>query len=569
MFKKIKINYKKLISSFFLIILFLFNAPLSAQANLGNTNKGKLFLAVEDRGRIWYVDFNGEKHEVTFSNALNLFEELATGITNENLNKIPLANSSQNTNLGNSHKGKLFLAVEDRGRIWYVDFQGRRHEVTWDNLMDLFRNLSTGINNTNLQKINNAKKKIELDSDGDGLSDIKEKEIGTNILNPDSDGDGYSDGEEVAAGYNPLEAAAGTITTPPSITNGKTFTWNHQGQEYTLQASLDASNYETYNNHSAKILPVGMSHGDYYQKILTAIDQEDSSTIQGVADQLKIIAQRENFSDDELIELAVSFVQTIPYDYDKFDIINNVRELPSFNTDQASKTWPKLPYETLYENKGVCSDKSLLLKDLVDELGYGTALFAFQSKNHIAPAIQCSSEYSSYDSGYCYIESTNTGFKIGDIPNSGFQNGVIQKKSEVDTSSDINIANEDLIDVAVYGQSTGKIYTKIIKTQETLDRIKEMENSLKIMKSELVNWKITHDPEKNIVLALESETQLAHNNYLANPNTSLHGTYTEKYNSYKTAYDSFQIKVNAYNQKINKYNELGTEYNQLIKSFYE
>lgn len=38
---------------------------------------------------------------------------------------------------------------------------------------------------------------FEKDSDGDGLSDRYEKEIGTDPLNPDTDGDGLTDGEEV------------------------------------------------------------------------------------------------------------------------------------------------------------------------------------------------------------------------------------------------------------------------------------------------------------------------------------------------------------------------------------
>ncbi len=37
----------------------------------------------------------------------------------------------------------------------------------------------------------------EIDSDGDGLSDDEESDLGTEINNPDSDGDGLSDGEEV------------------------------------------------------------------------------------------------------------------------------------------------------------------------------------------------------------------------------------------------------------------------------------------------------------------------------------------------------------------------------------
>ncbi len=43
-----------------------------------------------------------------------------------------------------------------------------------------------------------------IDSDGDGLTDLQEEQIGTDPNNPDTDGDGFNDGEEVEAGYNPL-----------------------------------------------------------------------------------------------------------------------------------------------------------------------------------------------------------------------------------------------------------------------------------------------------------------------------------------------------------------------------
>ena len=45
------------------------------------------------------------------------------------------------------------------------------------------------------------------DTDGDGLSDYEEVKIyHTDPLNPDTDGDGFSDGMEVKSGYNPLGA---------------------------------------------------------------------------------------------------------------------------------------------------------------------------------------------------------------------------------------------------------------------------------------------------------------------------------------------------------------------------
>ena len=45
------------------------------------------------------------------------------------------------------------------------------------------------------------------DEDGDGLSNVAEFNLGTDLLKADTDGDGLSDGWEVAHGYNPLDPA--------------------------------------------------------------------------------------------------------------------------------------------------------------------------------------------------------------------------------------------------------------------------------------------------------------------------------------------------------------------------
>ena len=178
--------------------------PNKINRNLSNRVKGELLLAVEDRGRVFYVNpGDAKKYEVTFGNALHLFERLAIGITNNDLNKISLSTNNVVNNFGKQHLGKLFLQVEDKGRIWYVDMNGKRHEVTWDNLMDLFTSLSLGINNNDLDQIENEDQS-QLDTDNDGLSDIDEVIYGTDMNNPDSDGDGYLDGDEVENGYNPM-----------------------------------------------------------------------------------------------------------------------------------------------------------------------------------------------------------------------------------------------------------------------------------------------------------------------------------------------------------------------------
>ena len=47
----------------------------------------------------------------------------------------------------------------------------------------------------------------DKDSDGDGLSDEVERQLGTDPLNKDTDGDGFSDDSEVKNNYDPLRPA--------------------------------------------------------------------------------------------------------------------------------------------------------------------------------------------------------------------------------------------------------------------------------------------------------------------------------------------------------------------------
>jgi len=125
---------------------------------LVNKMKGRLLLQVESVGEIWYVSpVTGKRYLVTKENAMSLFRSLSLGITNANLAKIPIYQEKQHSNymdLRYKVKGRLLLAVEDSGRIWYVHPDSLwRREVTKDGIMDIFRAHSLGITNANLAKI--------------------------------------------------------------------------------------------------------------------------------------------------------------------------------------------------------------------------------------------------------------------------------------------------------------------------------------------------------------------------------------------------------------------------------
>ena len=54
-----------------------------------------------------------------------------------------------------------------------------------------------------------------MDTDGDGLTDGEENDLGTNPNNPDTDGDGLTDGEEVLVVDDPSTTAVPEEATDP------------------------------------------------------------------------------------------------------------------------------------------------------------------------------------------------------------------------------------------------------------------------------------------------------------------------------------------------------------------
>ncbi|MBI4117759.1 MAG: hypothetical protein HY453_01615 [Parcubacteria group bacterium] len=143
---------KCLIVSFFLMV-----TPASPSSGgietIAERLRGMILLQVESLGEAWYVttDFYPERHYMgTPDDAYSLMRSLGIGITNRDLQKIPVAT-----------------------------------------IIDPFME----------------------DGDGDGLSDRLETSFGTDPANPDTDGDGFPDGEEVRTNHDPKGTGALPIDT--------------------------------------------------------------------------------------------------------------------------------------------------------------------------------------------------------------------------------------------------------------------------------------------------------------------------------------------------------------------
>ena len=157
------------------------NSP--KDSSLYDRLRGKIILKVEDAGKAYYV--NPEKQTIHYlgrpDDAFSVMREQGVGITNENLNKIPVSldsisetgqdsdndgytdyvemesgynpNGSGKMNVdssfANSQKGKIFLQVENNGEAWYVNpSDGKRYFLGRPaDAFNIMRTLGLGISN--------------------------------------------------------------------------------------------------------------------------------------------------------------------------------------------------------------------------------------------------------------------------------------------------------------------------------------------------------------------------------------------------------------------------------------
>ena len=99
---------------------------------------------------------------------------------------------------------------------------------------------------------------------------------------------------------------------------------------------------------------------------------------------------------EDQARIAISLVQRIPYDYERAKLI-----------PVSSNIKIPRPYEVLFNDIGVCQDKSYLLAYILRELGFGVAALHFSDEKHDAVGIKVSSQFDFQDSGYAYLEASN------------------------------------------------------------------------------------------------------------------------------------------------------------------
>ena len=117
--------------------------------------KSNLFLAVQDKGTLWYVDPATKlRYPIQQASILNLLKISTLGITNVDLKKIPIYQpNAQSVVLPSFLQGRFLLQVQDKGKTWYTQPSGFLHRITVHNIINVTKNFARGILDKDLKLI--------------------------------------------------------------------------------------------------------------------------------------------------------------------------------------------------------------------------------------------------------------------------------------------------------------------------------------------------------------------------------------------------------------------------------
>jgi hypothetical protein len=187
----------------------------------------------------------------------------------------------------------------------------------------------------------------------------------------------YSDEYYESCQGKKIEINFSNIEYPSFLFNYSVYSFN-----YTLPLYYDV--YSFSDNLKSQDCYYG---GENYVKSFLQ-DPYNNKFIEAVSKDFQSLQGR--FSQDEILEIATIFVQSIPYESDYTDL-------------------NRYPYETFYEHQGNCLDKSLILVGILNNLGYEVYIITGDSEGtgHAIVGVACEKGIIKHNSSnICFIETT-------------------------------------------------------------------------------------------------------------------------------------------------------------------
>ncbi|MEK7447225.1 MAG: transglutaminase-like domain-containing protein [Patescibacteria group bacterium] len=357
-----------------------------------------------------------------------------------------------------------------------------------------------------------------------------------------------------------------------------TLNCTYHGQKVAISENLYQSVDDYYSSEPKKRL---MNHQSYVSE-----DKKDA-TIKNLTKKIEDKGAELGLSEDQTVDLATCFVQNIPYDSEKAKIVLSASPADKVARMTNKEYADRFPYETLYDNKGICTDKSYLESAILKEMGYGTALLIFDKEKHMAVGVKAPQGYTTFNTGYGYIETTNTGFKVGQLPQIDKGGGGAKKaeldKVSTDQTGDVipEFPESDFSPPSeVIKVADGQEYERIIEISKEINRLKEITVAINSKNKEVVAYRDElkksegeAQAAKDELASSESDLNRAKAKYNSSPTDENYDAYRKVYDEYQTVYYQTKGVIGSYNANAGKYNEnvrqlnsLIDEYNKLIKN---
>lgn len=163
------------------------------------------------------------------------------------------------------------------------------------------------------------------------------------------------------------------------------FEFNYRDKKFAYEVNLFEDVYDYSNEIKEKGCYFSMNRTEYVKGYFE--EEYNNKFVEAIS---KKFLELRNYSNDELVEISSVFIQSIPYwtDY----------EGPN-----------RYPYETVYEGKGNCLDKSSILGGMLNELNYTVyIIFGVSGETrHAIVGVVCDDGNIKYEGQeICFIETT-------------------------------------------------------------------------------------------------------------------------------------------------------------------
>lgn len=247
------------------------------------------------------------------------------------------------------------------------------------------------------------------------------------------------------------------------------------------------------------------------------------------------IKAEQNLTSDEYIELITVFVQTIPYDTEKY----NERKRQNENHPSHRS---RFPVETLVENKGLCGEKSYLLAALLSLEGYAVSLLLFQKDRHMAVGIPSAVAFDYSYGGHAFIETTSISYIGAGDGTYGEEKQKLTAKPEIIKIGTGKKYHRNL-QLIKYILTAEKELKKATSSNSPLNRkIKQKEKELNTLQQKISTFSKSLDTERLELKRLSGS-------------------------AYNKKCQEYNARIEAYNDEVRQSKKMTAEYNQLVDTY--